>query len=212
MYRLFPEHFLCLEEKQVFLIAMFWTRPSRWRLTEQEKVWPILMDSKKKEADKAKVPHLKTVSRRKSAGSRRICRERDGKIKVEWRHWGTAAEVCGLLNSYLMELVKLWSLWHWQTTGREREWKNRSVGMKAEDIFRRVLKWSHSALYRSRLVLQSSSSLRSFHVHTQLSRAVFFTPKHAVNKVLHFKVLKWAWKSVLCHFLSKTKVVWSSFL
>lgn len=80
------------------------------------------MDGKKEKAEKEKTTHLRTVSRRRRVERERICRESDGKIKVEWRQWGTAAEVCGLLNSYLMELVKLWSLWHWQTTGKEGEW------------------------------------------------------------------------------------------
>lgn len=44
------------------------------------------MDGKKKKAEKEKTKHLRTVSRRKSAGREGICRERDGKIKVEWRH------------------------------------------------------------------------------------------------------------------------------
>lgn len=138
--------------KQVFLFATFCNFSTSTELIEiykkREKELLILIDGKKEKAEKEKTTHLRTVSRRRRAGRERICRERDGKIKVEWRHWGTAAEVCGLLNSYLIELVKLWSLWHWQTTGKQREWRKEQ---KQADQWES--KWRRNCLFSYKIEL-----------------------------------------------------------
>lgn len=75
------------QEKTSLSFCNFYTSTELIEIEKKrEKELLILRDGQKEKAEKEKTTHLRTVSRGKNVGRERICRERDGKIKVEWRH------------------------------------------------------------------------------------------------------------------------------